>query len=428
MSVSVVLGAQWGDEGKGKIIDLIAGDYDVIARFSGGNNAGHTVINEFGTFFFHLLPSGMFNENAKNFIGNGVVIDPKVLTEEINALVKSGIDVKNRFLISEKAHLILPYHIDIDHLVEKSRGKDSIGTTGRGVGPSYSDKASRIGIRAGDFLNYKIDDSFITDRITQSVKHANFIIEAYGGKSHKVSEVLEFCYKYFEFLNDYVGPVELEIQNALENDKKILAEGAQGSLLDLDHGTYPFVTSSNSSIGGVQTGLGVNPFQIENVIGIYKAYTSRVGSGPFPSEIYGVVADKLREIAQEYGTTTGRPRRLGWFDAVAAKYSAKINGFNSWILTRLDCLDNINELNIVDHYEYNGEKIDYIPSDISSLEKCKPVLKSFQPWNKSTYGCTKLNDLPYEARKYIEYIENYINVPLKIISTGPKRDEAIFID
>ena len=214
----------------------------------------------------------------------------------------------------------------------------------------------------------------------------------------------------------------------MDNGKKILAEGAQGSLLDLDHGTYPFVTSSNSSIGGVQTGLGVNPFQIESVIGIYKAYTSRVGAGPFPSEIEGVVADNLREIAHEYGTTTGRPRRLGWFDAVAAKYSAKINGFNSWILTRLDCLDNINELNIVDYYEYMGQKIDYIPSDISSLEKCKPVLKSFQPWNKSTYGCTKLQDLPYEARKYIEFIENYINVPLKIISTGPKRDEAIFID
>ncbi len=426
MSVSVVLGAQWGDEGKGKIIDLIAGDYDIIARFSGGNNAGHTVINEFGTFFFHLLPSGMFNENAKNFIGNGVVIDPKVLVEELESLINSGIDIKDRLLISEKTHLILPYHIDIDHLVEKSRGKDSIGTTGRGVGPAYSDKASRIGIRVGDFLNK--DENYIIDRITQSVDHANVIIEAYGGKVHKLSDILIFCNKYFDKLRQYVGPVENEIQESLLDSKNILAEGAQGSLLDLDHGTYPFVTSSNSSIGGVLTGLGVNPFQIDKVIGIYKAYTSRVGSGPFPSEIEGEIADKLREIAHEYGTTTGRPRRLGWFDAVAAKYSARINGFNSWILTRLDCLDNINELNIVDHYEYEGQKIDYISSDISSLEKCKPVLKSFQPWNNSTYGCTKLKDLPYEARKYIEYIENYINVPLKIISTGPKRDEAIFID
>jgi adenylosuccinate synthase len=426
MSVSVVLGAQWGDEGKGKIIDLIAGDYDIIARFSGGNNAGHTVINEFGTFFFHLLPSGMFNENAKNFIGNGVVIDPKVLVEELESLINSGIDIKDRLLISEKTHLILPYHIDIDHLVEKSRGKDSIGTTGRGVGPAYSDKASRIGIRVGDFLNK--DENYIIDRITQSVDHANVIIEAYGGKVHKLSDILIFCNKYIDKLRQYVGPVENEIQESLLDSKNILAEGAQGSLLDLDHGTYPFVTSSNSSIGGVLTGLGVNPFQIDKVIGIYKAYTSRVGSGPFPSEIEGEIADKLREIAHEYGTTTGRPRRLGWFDAVAAKYSARINGFNSWILTRLDCLDNINELNIVDHYEYEGQKIDYISSDISSLEKCKPVLKSFQPWNNSTYGCTKLKDLPYEARKYIEYIENYINVPLKIISTGPKRDEAIFID
>ena len=422
----VVVGTQWGDEGKGKIIDLIAGDYDIISRFSGGNNAGHTVINQYGTFFFHLLPSGMFNSNSRNFIGNGVVIDPKVLSEEIEALIKSDINIDGRLLISEKSHLILPYHIDIDHLVEKSRGKDSIGTTGRGVGPCYSDKASRIGIRAGDLLH--LGNDYIQDRIYQSVKHANVIIEAYGGKSHNVKDIVDYCHKYSDLLRKYVGPVENEIQKSLLDGKNILAEGAQGSLLDLDHGTYPFVTSSNASIGGVQTGLGVNPFQIDKVIGIYKSYASRVGAGPFPSEIEGEIADKLREIAQEYGTTTGRPRRLGWFDAVAAKYSARVNGFNSWILTRLDCLDNIQELNIVENYNIEGEVTNFMSSDIFNLEKSKPVLKEFKPWTQSTFGCTKLTDLPYEARKYIEYIENYLEVPLSIISTGPKREQAIFID
>ena len=426
MSVSVVLGAQWGDEGKGKIIDLIAGDYDIISRFSGGNNAGHTVINEYGTFFFHLLPSGMFNSRSKNFIGNGVVIDPKVLSEEIEALIKSDINIDGRLLISEKSHLILPYHIDIDHLVEKSRGKDSIGTTGRGVGPCYSDKASRIGIRVGDLLHLESD--YIRDRISQSVKHANVIIEAYGGKSHNLKDIINYCQKYSDVLKKFVGPVENEIQKSLLDGKNILAEGAQGSLLDLDHGTYPFVTSSNASIGGVQTGLGVNPFQVDKVIGIYKSYASRVGSGPFPSEIEGEIADKLREIAQEYGTTTGRPRRLGWFDAVAAKYSARVNGFNSWILTRLDCLDNIQELNIVENYNIDGEITNFMSSDIFNLEKSKPVLKEFKPWTQSTFGCTKLNDLPYEARQYIDYIENYLEVPLSIISTGPKREQAIFLD
>ena len=426
MSVSVVLGAQWGDEGKGKIVDLIAGDYDIISRFSGGNNAGHTVINDFGTFFFHLLPSGMFNSRSKNFIGNGVVIDPKVLSEEIEALIKSDIDIDGRLLISEKSHLILPYHIDIDHLVEKSRGKDSIGTTGRGVGPSYSDKASRIGIRAGDLLHLESD--YIQDRISQSVKHANVILEAYGGKPHNLKDIINYCQKYSNVLRKYVGPVENEIQKSLLDGKNILAEGAQGSLLDLDHGTYPFVTSSNASIGGVQTGLGVNPFQIDKVIGIYKAYTSRVGSGPFPSEIEGNIADKLREIAKEYGTTTGRARRLGWFDAVAAKYSARINGFNSWVLTRIDCLDNIQELNMVENYNIDGEVTNFMSSDMFSLEKSKPLLKEFKPWTQSTFGCTKLNDLPYEARQYIDYIENYLEVPLSIISTGPKREQAIFLD
>ncbi|MAX11086.1 MAG: adenylosuccinate synthase [Chloroflexi bacterium] len=426
MSVSVVLGAQWGDEGKGKIVDLIAGDYDIISRFSGGNNAGHTVINDFGTFFFHLLPSGMFNSRSKNFIGNGVVIDPKVLSEEIESLIKSDINIDGRLLISEKSHLILPYHIDIDHLVEKSRGKDSIGTTGRGVGPCYSDKASRIGIRAGDLLHLESD--YIKDRISQSVKHANVILEAYGGNSHNLKDIINFCQKYSGVLRKYVGPVENEIQKSLLDGKNILAEGAQGSLLDLDHGTYPFVTSSNASIGGVQTGLGVNPFQIDKIIGIYKAYTSRVGSGPFPSEIEGNIADKLREIAKEYGTTTGRARRLGWFDAVAAKYSARINGFNSWVLTRIDCLDNIQELNIVENYNIDGEVTNFMSSDMFSLEKSKPVLKEFKPWTQSTFGCTKLNDLPYEAREYIDYIENYLEVPLSIISTGPKREQAIFLD
>ena len=426
MSVSVVLGAQWGDEGKGKIVDLIAGDYDIISRFSGGNNAGHTVINDFGTFFFHLLPSGMFNSRSKNFIGNGVVIDPKVLSEEIEALIKSDINIDGRLLISEKSHLILPYHIDIDHLVEKSRGKDSIGTTGRGVGPSYSDKASRIGIRAGDLLHLESD--YIQDRISQSVKHANVILEAYGGKPHNLKDIINYCQKYSNVLRKYVGPVENEIQKSLLDGKNILAEGAQGSLLDLDHGTYPFVTSSNASIGGVQTGLGVNPFQIHKVIGIYKAYTSRVGSGPFPSEIEGNIADKLREIAKEYGTTTGRARRLGWFDAVAAKYSARINGFNSWVLTRIDCLDNIQELNMVENYNIDGEVTNFMSSDMFSLEKSKPLLKEFKPWTQSTFGCTKLNDLPYEARQYIDYIENYLEVPLSIISTGPKREQAIFLD
>ena len=372
MPADVVIGGQWGDEGKGKVIDLLASKYSVVARFSGGNNAGHTVINDQGEFKLHLIPSGILHKDIVCVIGNGCVVDPKVLLHEIDKLIKSGIDVSPKnLLISSKAHIIMPKHIQKDSDQEKARANSKIGTTGRGIGPAYMDKVSRNGKRMED-----------------------------------INEFPEFSSK----LKKYIFPTQEFLRNKLDENKNILLEGAQGSLLDIDHGSYPFVTSSNSTIGGALTGTGLVPSDIKNIIGIFKAYSTRVGEGPFPSEIdkSDLVAKHLLEKGHEFGTTTGRERRCGWFDVSSAKHSIMTNGFNKIAIMKLDVLDGLSEIKVLNNSINN--QYDVLPG-----------------WENSTFGITEYKDLPANAKKYLKYLEEKINVEISMISTGPERDQTIVI-
>ena len=422
MPAYAVLGAQWGDEGKGKIVDYLSEKADIVARFSGGNNAGHTVINEQGKFELHLVPSGIFWPQVTPVIGNGVVVDPGVLIEEIEGLNRRGVDT-SRLRISERAHVIMPYHVLLDSLEEQARGGSALGTTGKGIGPVYSDKAARLGIRIGDLL----DPETLLIRLSQILEIKNALIsKVYDSTPLSLEEVYESCKSWSEYLRPYIAPVEVMVHQALAENKNVLLEGAQGALLDLDHGTYPYVTSSYPSIGGACTGLGISPLSIVGVVGVFKAYSTRVGGGPFPTELFDSTGDAIRERAWEYGTTTGRARRCGWFDAVAARYSAQVNGFTSIVLTRLDVLDGFSP-KICTSYMLDGRVVDQLPGSVAALERCQPILEEHPAWDQPTASVTRHDDLPKEALSYVKRLEELIGVSIDLISTGPHRHETVLI-
>ena len=425
MPAYAVLGAQWGDEGKGKVVDVLARDMDIVARFSGGNNAGHTVVNDKGRFSVHLVPCGIFWPHTMNLIGNGVVVDPDVLLDEIDSLSGVGIDVAGRIIVSERAHLVMPYHVVLDDMAERARGDNPIGTTGKGIGPAYSDKAARTGVRAADLL----DIEALLPRLDAILSHTNAIItKVYGGEAVSHEEIFEKCRDWSARLAQYIGPVEKIANQALAADQHVLLEGAQGVLLDLDHGTYPFVTSSNPTIGGASVGMGISPRHITQITGVFKAYSTRVGTGPMPTELEDETGETIRELAQEFGTTTGRPRRVGWFDSLAARYSTMINGYTSAVLTRLDVLDGFPSVQVCTGYiDEDGNEIQDFPGGVAALEKCRPVLEELPGWDTPTAGVRRLEDLPTNARTYVDRIQELIGCPIDVISTGPHRDETILV-
>ena len=420
MAIVTIIGGQWGDEGKGKIIDHLAKNADLVARYSGGNNAGHTIENDYGKFALHLVPCGVGWEGTINLIGSGTVIDPDVLIEELELISKNSLP--GEIFISEKAHMIMPYHIKLDQAEENDRGSEAVGTTGRGIGPAYSDKISRNGIRIGDLK----DIDLLQKKISKNLNFKNKILrEIYETEEISEKEIFEKIDKWQNKLSKYIANTEQIIHRNIEEKKFILLEGAQGALLDIDHGTYPYVTSSNSISGGSLTGLGIGAKEIDKVMGVFKAFTTRVGEGPFPTEIFGENAEKIREIAGEFGATTGRPRRIGWFDAVAAKYSTKINGLDSIVITKLDILDHFEKIKVCTAYEYKGEKLDFFPTDPEILSNIKPIYEEFEGWDESTYNLDSYEKINEIAKLFISKLENILDVPIDVISTGPSRNATI---
>lgn len=421
MAVRIVIGSQWGDEGKGKIIDYLAEKSDVVVRFHGGNNAGHTVINKLGKFAMHLIPSGIFNPHAKAVIGNGTVLDLEVLAKEIEMLEKAGVKLKGRLYISPRCHVIMPYHKLLDRLYEEAKGKGKTGTTGRGIGPVYADKVSYNGIRIVDLLD---PDSF-SERLKIQLLVKNKILKALGEKSLSQKNIEKEYFEIFKKIKPHVKEPLGILQESLRSNEEILFEGAHGVFLDNDWGTYPFVTASNVLSGNVTSGSGVPPQEITNVVGVVKAYTTRVGAGPFPTELFDKDGDRLTMTGNEFGTTTGRRRRCGWLDLELIKFAAKINGFTELAITKLDILDNFKEIKICTHYRINGSPLQYFESSIKELENAKPVYKTMRGWMKPTKGIKRFNDLPKEAKEYIREIEQIVGVKIKYISTGESRDEII---
>jgi adenylosuccinate synthase len=424
MSLNVVVGSQWGDEGKGKIVDMLSQDIDIVARFQGGANAGHTIVIDGKQIILHLIPSGILNPGVICVIGNGVVIDPAALTEEIEMLRDNGIEVKGRLFISHKAHLIMPYHKLLDKSREESGKGTKIGTTGRGIGPAYIDKAKRTGIRIVDLL----DKKHFEEKLRANVIEQNDVLtKIYGYEPLDVEEIMEQYLNFDEIADDYITDTTLLLNNAIKEGKRILAEGAQGALLDVDHGTYPFVTSSNPTSGGVCTGLGVPPNAIENIIGITKAYCTRVGNGPFPSELFDDYGKRLRDTGAEYGATTGRPRRCGWLDMVALKYSVMINGINELAISKLDVLDDFEEIKICTNYKIGGKILKSFPVDLKAFEELECEYITLPGWNTSLKGIRKYDDLPENTKKYLKYIEENSGAKLKIISLSPDRNDTIVL-
>jgi len=422
MANVVVIGVQWGDEGKGKIVDLLTEHADVVARFQGGHNAGHTVVIGEEQFILHLIPSGILHENTTCIIGNGVVVDPKALIEEIQELNDRGINVGENLVISDNAHLIMPYHVAIDKGSEAAKGSEKIGTTGRGIGPCYVDKMGRCGIRAGDLLHPKQ----FRAKLEKNLKNVNILFEhLYKAPAHDVDEIFVSYMEFAEVLKPHIKDTAYLLGNFMNNGRHILLEGAQGTLLDVDHGTYPFVTSSSPTAGGACTGLGIGPTRISGVLGIVKAYTTRVGEGPFPTEQDNEIGEALRAKGGEFGATTGRPRRCGWFDAVAVRYSAGLNGLTGIALTKLDVLDELDTIKVCTAYRLNGQEIPAFPHDAADVEAVEPVYEDLQGWKTSTVGIKNFEDLPENARNYIFYLEKILGTPVDMISTGQKRDEII---
>lgn len=420
----IVVGSQWGDEGKGKIVDFLSRKADVVARYQGGHNAGHTVVIKDNKFILHIIPSGILYGDKICLIGNGVVVDPAALIEEINELKEKGVDVGENLFLSKNAHLIMPYHIIMDKEKERALGEKSIGTTGRGIGPAYVDKMARIGLRIGDLLY----PSVFKEKLTTNLSTVNFILEnLYKVPCVDIDDIYMKYMGYAEKLSKYIADTDFLINKMISEDKNLLCEGAQGTLLDIDHGTYPFVTSSNPVAGGACVGLGISPIKISKILGIIKVYTTRVGSGPFPTEIRNALGEKIRERGGEYGATTGRPRRCGWLDMVILRHSAMINGFTGIALTKLDVLDSIEKINICTAYKYDGKTIEAFPKELKIFENCEPVYIELEGWQESTVGIKDMNKLPQAAQKYINTIETMLGVEVQLISTGQRRDELIML-
>ena len=423
MAVALVIGSQWGDEGKGKIIDYLSLQSDYIVRYNGGNNAGHTVINEFGKFPMHLVPSGIFNKKTKAIISNGTVLDLEVLISEIETLEKSGIKIKGRLYISPRCHLIMPYHKVLDHLYEKAKGKKKVGTTGRGIGPTYADKVSYNGIRIADLFNKEV----FLEKLETQLLIKNRILTALGTKKLSKSEIFNNFLKLKEKIKPYVLETYPMLQNAIRDKKEILLEGAHGVFLDNDWGTYPFVTASTVLSSGVTSGTGISAKNINKIIGVVKAYTTRVGAGPFPTELLNSEGEKLRQKGGEYGTTTGRARRCGWLDIELIRFASQINGYTELAITKLDVLDGFSKIKICTSYTNNGKKVNYFDGDAFFLNKVKPVYKTFKGWMKPTKGIKKYSDLPIEAKNYLKELEKLVGTKIKYVSTGGERTEIIKI-
>lgn len=421
MSSVVVVGTQWGDEGKGKITDYLAENAEVVARYQGGNNAGHTITIKEKKYKLHLIPSGIFYEDKICVIGNGMVIDPKALIEELTYLHDNGFTTHN-LKISNRAHLIMPYHIKIDIMEEEIKGVNKIGTTGKGIGPAYMDKAARIGIRVVDFLE---EDEF-RKKLERNLKEKNKMFEKYyETNGYLVEELIEEYANYREIIRPYVIDTSVILNESIDQGKRVLFEGAQGVMLDLDQGTYPFVTSSNPVAGGVTIGSGVGPTKINHVVGISKAYTTRVGDGPFPTELNNEIGNYIREVGNEYGTTTGRPRRVGWFDSVVVRHARRVSGITELSLNSIDVLTGIEKLKICVAYKYKGRIIEEFPASLNVLAECEPVYEEFAGWTKDITKANSLNDLPLEARHYMERVSQLTGIPIAILSVGPNREQTI---
>jgi adenylosuccinate synthase len=422
MGVKVVIGAQWGDEGKGKLVDFLAEKVDLVARYQGGANAGHTVHIKNNKYILHLIPGGILRPNITCLICNGVVFDPAAFFEELDILSQNNIYSANRLFVSDRAHVVFPYHKILDQVKEEDLQSQKIGTTGRGIGPAYVDKYNRCGIRVIDLF----DDGLLKEKLQRNIEYYNkILVETYHNEALSFKKVHSGYKKYAEKLEKFVADTAFLINSAWLDGQSILLEGAQGSLLDTDFGSYPYVTSSNPTGGGAITGTGLPPNAIDEVIGVVKAYTTRVGEGPFPSEDNDTNGQKLRKAGYEFGATTGRPRRCGWFDVVAMNYARQINGFNTLALTKLDVLDNFEKIKICVNYKYNNQIIERFPAALHILNKCDPVFHITPGWKETITQCTKYEQLPEEARNYIELIEKICSIPIKYISVGVERDQII---
>ncbi|GAA0071865.1 adenylosuccinate synthase [Clostridium sardiniense] len=423
MSAFIVIGAQWGDEGKGKMTDYLAEDADVVVRFQGGNNAGHTVVVGDKEYKLHLIPSGILYDDKTNVIGNGVVVDPKALFDEIEYLEGVGVKVTpEKLIISDRAQLIMPYHKVLDKLKEKARGKNDIGTTGKGIGPCYTDKYERCGIRVCDLMH---EDVF-TEKLRENVEAKNaYITKVLDGEALNFDEILKEYLEFAKKLRPFVKDTSVKVYDAIKADKNVLFEGAQGMLLDIDYGTYPYVTSSNTTAGGVTAGTGIGPRMITNAVGIAKAYTTRVGKGPFPTELNDETGDWIREKGHEYGVTTGRSRRCGWLDLVILKTTVRVSGLSSLAVTKIDTLAGLDKIKVCVGYKFNGEVIDYFPASLEDLAMCEPVYEEFDGWDESVADARSYEELPENAKKYIERIEEFTDTRVSIVSVGPKRDQTM---
>lgn len=424
MSSVVVVGSQWGDEGKGKITDFLSQNAEVIARYQGGDNAGHTIAFDGKTYKLRLIPSGIFYSDKISVIGNGVVLNPKSLVTELKYLHDNGVSTDN-LRISNRAHVILPYHIVLDGLQEAAKKDNKIGTTNKGIGPAYMDKAARVGIRVADLLE---KDTF-EEKLRTNLEEKNRLFEKmYGHEPLKFEDIFEEYYEYGQVLKDYVTDTSVILNDALDSGKRVLFEGAQGVMLDIDQGTYPFVTSSNPVAGGVTIGSGVGPAKIDKVVGACKAYTSRVGDGPFPTELHDAIGDHIREVGHEYGTVTKRPRRIGWFDSVVMRHSKRVSGLTNLCLNCVDVLTGLDEIKICTAYELNGEKIYHYPASLKELSACKPVYETLPGWKEDITNCKTLEDLPKNARNYIHRIQDLVGVKVSTFSVGPDREQTNVLD